>query len=151
MLYDFNILNYPSFKIICLFLKELYHELHALDRFELDYRRMSKEESNLTATQRGKSFFFWFNIYGILSNLCMRILLVVILFPLLNLFHIILHNYICTFSWFDYASRWTSSNNKARSEKPKEAGKKFEEKVTLGQEFRRGTWFVLSAVASISK
>ncbi|KAJ4730816.1 Ikzf5 (DUF668) [Rhynchospora pubera] len=32
---------------------ELYHELHALDRFELDYRRMSKED-NLTATQRGE-------------------------------------------------------------------------------------------------
>ncbi|XP_078182130.1 protein PSK SIMULATOR 1-like isoform X1 [Carex rostrata] len=32
---------------------ELYHEMHALDRFELDYRRMSKEE-NLTATQRGE-------------------------------------------------------------------------------------------------
>jgi hypothetical protein len=38
-----------------------------------------------------------------------------------------------------YATRRTFSNNKARSEKPKETGKKFEEKVTLGQEFRRGT------------
>ncbi|KAJ3707731.1 hypothetical protein LUZ61_011436 [Rhynchospora tenuis] len=32
---------------------ELYHEFHALDRFELDNRRMSKEE-NLNAIQRGE-------------------------------------------------------------------------------------------------
>ncbi|KAJ3678010.1 hypothetical protein LUZ60_001813 [Juncus effusus] len=34
---------------------ELYHELHALDRFELDYRRMSQEENNLVASQRGEN------------------------------------------------------------------------------------------------
>ncbi|KAG1331110.1 hypothetical protein COCNU_02G010780 [Cocos nucifera] len=32
---------------------ELYHELHALDRFEQDYRRKHQEEENLTAAQRG--------------------------------------------------------------------------------------------------
>ncbi|KAE8709918.1 protein-tyrosine-phosphatase PTP1-like [Hibiscus syriacus] len=32
---------------------ELYHELHALDRFEQDYRRKLQEEDNSTAAQRG--------------------------------------------------------------------------------------------------
>jgi hypothetical protein len=36
-----------------------------------------------------------------------------------------------------YVTRLTSSNNKIRSEKPKEIGKKFKEKVTLGQKFGR--------------
>lgn len=34
---------------------ELYHELHALDRFEQDYRRKLQEEDNSSATQRGDS------------------------------------------------------------------------------------------------
>lgn len=34
-------------------LQELYHELHALDRFEQDYRRKLQEEDNSNATQRG--------------------------------------------------------------------------------------------------
>ncbi|XVF73948.1 hypothetical protein PTKIN_Ptkin13bG0021900 [Pterospermum kingtungense] len=34
---------------------ELYHELHALDRFELDYRRKLQEEDNSNAAQRGDS------------------------------------------------------------------------------------------------
>lgn len=34
---------------------ELYHELHALDRFEQDYRRKLQEEDNTNATQRGDS------------------------------------------------------------------------------------------------
>ncbi|KAE8684434.1 protein-tyrosine-phosphatase PTP1-like [Hibiscus syriacus] len=34
---------------------ELYHELHALDRFEQDYRRKLQEEDNSTAAQRGDS------------------------------------------------------------------------------------------------
>ncbi|XP_031247138.1 uncharacterized protein LOC116104852 [Pistacia vera] len=34
---------------------ELYHELHALDRFEQDYRRKLQEEDNSNATQRGDS------------------------------------------------------------------------------------------------
>ncbi|KAI9184960.1 hypothetical protein LWI28_022796 [Acer negundo] len=34
---------------------ELYHELHALDRFEQDYRRKLKEEDNSNAAQRGDS------------------------------------------------------------------------------------------------
>ncbi|XP_042495917.1 protein PSK SIMULATOR 1-like, partial [Macadamia integrifolia] len=34
---------------------ELYHELHALDRFEQDYRRKLQEEDNANATQRGDS------------------------------------------------------------------------------------------------
>ncbi|MBA0692055.1 hypothetical protein Goari_009644, partial [Gossypium aridum] len=34
---------------------ELYHELHALDRFEQDYRRKLQEEDNSTAVQRGDS------------------------------------------------------------------------------------------------
>ncbi|XP_019442014.1 PREDICTED: uncharacterized protein LOC109346728 [Lupinus angustifolius] len=32
---------------------ELYHELHALDRFDQDYRRKLQEEDNTNATQRG--------------------------------------------------------------------------------------------------
>ncbi|CAK9140272.1 unnamed protein product, partial [Ilex paraguariensis] len=32
---------------------ELYHELHALDRFEQDYKRKLQEEDNLSAAQRG--------------------------------------------------------------------------------------------------
>ncbi|KAF1880466.1 hypothetical protein Lal_00011524 [Lupinus albus] len=32
---------------------ELYHELHALDRFDQDYRRKLQEEDNSNATQRG--------------------------------------------------------------------------------------------------
>ncbi|KAF5932227.1 hypothetical protein HYC85_028398 [Camellia sinensis] len=32
---------------------ELYHELHALDRFEQDYRRKQQEEDNSNAAQRG--------------------------------------------------------------------------------------------------
>uniref|UniRef100_A0A1D1YL52 Zinc finger protein Pegasus n=1 Tax=Anthurium amnicola TaxID=1678845 RepID=A0A1D1YL52_9ARAE len=32
---------------------ELYHELHALDRFEQDYKRKLQEEENSTAVQRG--------------------------------------------------------------------------------------------------
>jgi hypothetical protein len=35
------------------FTAELYHELHALDRFEQDYRRKLQEEENITAPQRG--------------------------------------------------------------------------------------------------
>eukprot|EP00262_Sarcandra_glabra_P011508 TRINITY_DN2774_c0_g1_i1.p1 TRINITY_DN2774_c0_g1~~TRINITY_DN2774_c0_g1_i1.p1 ORF type:complete len:515 (-),score=85.90 TRINITY_DN2774_c0_g1_i1:335-1717(-) len=34
---------------------ELYHELHALDRFEQDYRRKHQEEENSNAVQRGDS------------------------------------------------------------------------------------------------
>ncbi|KAI8550854.1 hypothetical protein RHMOL_Rhmol06G0139600 [Rhododendron molle] len=34
-------------------LQELYHELHALDRFEQDYRRKLQEEDNSNAAQRG--------------------------------------------------------------------------------------------------
>ncbi|KAF5203481.1 Duf668 family protein [Thalictrum thalictroides] len=34
---------------------ELYHELHALDRFEQDYRRKLQEEDNTSAAQRGDS------------------------------------------------------------------------------------------------
>ncbi|GAB4844835.1 DNAJ domain protein [Ancistrocladus abbreviatus] len=34
---------------------ELYHELHALDRFEQDYRRKLQEEDNPNTTQRGDS------------------------------------------------------------------------------------------------
>lgn len=34
-------------------LQELYHELHALDRFEQDYRRKLQEEDNSNTTQRG--------------------------------------------------------------------------------------------------
>ncbi|KAL5558494.1 hypothetical protein UlMin_034705 [Ulmus minor] len=34
---------------------ELYHELHALDRFEQDYRRKQQEEDNSNAGQRGDS------------------------------------------------------------------------------------------------
>ncbi|KAL6962059.1 DNAJ domain protein [Sarracenia purpurea var. burkii] len=34
---------------------ELYHELHALDRFEQDYRRKVQEEDNSNAAQRGDS------------------------------------------------------------------------------------------------
>ncbi|KAK9270733.1 hypothetical protein L1049_026316 [Liquidambar formosana] len=34
---------------------ELYHELHALDRFEQDYRRKLQEEDNSNAVQRGDS------------------------------------------------------------------------------------------------
>ncbi|XP_072964874.1 protein PSK SIMULATOR 1 [Typha angustifolia] len=34
---------------------ELYHELHALDRFEQDYRRKNQEEDNLSAVQRGNN------------------------------------------------------------------------------------------------
>ncbi|KAL7246652.1 hypothetical protein ACSBR2_001702 [Camellia fascicularis] len=35
------------------FTAELYHELHALDRFEQDYRRKQQEEDNSNAAQRG--------------------------------------------------------------------------------------------------
>jgi len=34
--------------------QELYHELHALDRFDQDYRRKLQEEDNSNATQRGR-------------------------------------------------------------------------------------------------
>lgn len=34
-------------------MQELYHELHALDRFDQDYRRKLQEEDNSNATQRG--------------------------------------------------------------------------------------------------
>ncbi|KAF5445145.1 hypothetical protein F2P56_034215 [Juglans regia] len=34
---------------------ELYHELHALDRFELDYQRKLQEEDNSNAAQKGDS------------------------------------------------------------------------------------------------
>lgn len=34
---------------------ELYHELHALDRFEQDYRRKAQEEESLNVPQRGDS------------------------------------------------------------------------------------------------
>ena len=33
--------------------QELYHELHALDRFEQDYKRKHHEEDNSNAAQRG--------------------------------------------------------------------------------------------------
>lgn len=35
------------------FLQELYHECHALDRFEQDYRRKVQEDDTSNATQRG--------------------------------------------------------------------------------------------------
>lgn len=37
-------------------LQELYHELHALDRFEQDYRRKLQEEDKGSASQRGNLF-----------------------------------------------------------------------------------------------
>ena len=33
--------------------QELYHELHALDRFEQDYQRKREEEDNSSATHSG--------------------------------------------------------------------------------------------------
>ncbi|KAL3641363.1 DNAJ domain protein [Castilleja foliolosa] len=36
-------------------LQELYHEMHALDRFEQDCRRKAQEEANSNATQKGDS------------------------------------------------------------------------------------------------
>lgn len=39
--------------LFLLLLQELYHELHALDRFEQDYRRRHQEEDNSNTTQRG--------------------------------------------------------------------------------------------------
>jgi hypothetical protein len=34
--------------------QDLYHELHALDRFEQDYQRKIQEEENPSTAQRGK-------------------------------------------------------------------------------------------------
>jgi hypothetical protein len=39
-------------------LQELYHELHALDRFEQDYRRKLQEEDNSNAAQKGNMLGF---------------------------------------------------------------------------------------------
>ena len=36
--------------------QDLYHELHALDRFEQDYRRKLEEEKQSVVFERGKSF-----------------------------------------------------------------------------------------------
>lgn len=36
--------------------QELYHELHALDRFEQDYNRKQQEDENQNASQRGSFF-----------------------------------------------------------------------------------------------
>ncbi|KAE9621101.1 hypothetical protein Lal_00019157 [Lupinus albus] len=40
---------------LVLYTAELYHELHALDRFDQDYRRKLQEEDNTSATQTGDS------------------------------------------------------------------------------------------------
>ncbi|KAI5312865.1 hypothetical protein L3X38_042039 [Prunus dulcis] len=54
---------------------ELYHELHALDRFEQDYRRKLQVEDNSNTTQRGDSLAileqrFWKRSWRNLSTLC---------------------------------------------------------------------------------
>ncbi|XP_059280329.1 protein PSK SIMULATOR 1-like isoform X5 [Lycium ferocissimum] len=41
--------------ILVQYTAELYHEFHALDRFEQDYRRKAQEEDTSNATQRGDS------------------------------------------------------------------------------------------------
>lgn len=42
-------------------LQELYHEMHALDRFEQDYRRKAQEEDNSNTTQKSNYFFVYLN------------------------------------------------------------------------------------------
>jgi len=37
------------------FTAELYHEMHALDRFEQDYQRKHQEEDGSSVVQRGQS------------------------------------------------------------------------------------------------
>lgn len=37
-------------------LQELYHEMHALDRFEQDYRHKVQEEDNSNTSQKGSYF-----------------------------------------------------------------------------------------------
>lgn len=52
LIFNFNI--FPKKKALIFFcLQELYHEFHALDRFEQDYERKYQEEDNLSSTQRG--------------------------------------------------------------------------------------------------
>lgn len=38
---------------MCIYFQELYHELHALDRFDQDYRRKNQDEENSTPAPRG--------------------------------------------------------------------------------------------------
>lgn len=38
-------------------MQELYHELHALDRFEQDYRRKHQEEDIANEMNKGQLFF----------------------------------------------------------------------------------------------
>jgi len=45
-------------------LQELYHELHALDRFEQDHRRKLQEEDNPSTSQRGiYRLFVWYSYH----------------------------------------------------------------------------------------
>jgi hypothetical protein len=45
----FLLLTYAHFQ-------ELYHELHALDRFDQDYRRTNQDEENSTPAPRGATY-----------------------------------------------------------------------------------------------
>lgn len=54
-------------KLFCV-LQELYHELHALDRFEQDFRRKQQEEENPSAPPRGaNSYIFFTNLVDFLN------------------------------------------------------------------------------------
>jgi len=39
------------------FTAELYHEMHALDRFQQDYQRKQHEEDGSSVVQRGQFFY----------------------------------------------------------------------------------------------
>lgn len=50
--------------------QDLYHELHALDRFEQDYQRKIQEEENPSTVQRGITFSMIFRFVGYPSDFC---------------------------------------------------------------------------------
>jgi hypothetical protein len=60
--------------LLTMLLQELYHELHALDRFEQDFRRKFREEESVPAARRGtvRLMPFW-NSTGRCQSACFRL------------------------------------------------------------------------------
>lgn len=100
---------YSFFYLLCV--QDLYHELHALDRFEQDYQRKIQEEENPSTVQRGR--YGWY---------CHSVLLVTFLISV---------PFVLRCGRYPrYLENWIKESE--------EACKKPKEKITLVSDLRRG-------------
>lgn len=129
-------------KLFCV-LQELYHELHALDRFEQDFRRKQQEEENPSAPPRGaNSYIFFYQSCRFFKckipacyYYCYLVIIIVFVFQmqLAVLGDCLFLNCSCIKTY-----RGQPCYFKDRIKEPEEAREKFAKEVTLVQNFGRG-------------